>query len=356
VSAVSADGTPRKATAAEIKRLAFELGFARVGIARAEALSEDGQRLRAWLAAGHHGQMAYMQENVEVRSDPRHSGMLPSACSVIVLATAYTRSRALEGPAPGRIARYAQGRDYHPVLYDRTRPLRRYLQAAGEQVRACVDTLPTLERAWAARAGVGFVGKNACVIVPGIGSHVLLSLLITSAELEPDAPLRERCGGCRLCLDVCPTRAFVAPKQLDARRCISYLTIEHDGAIDESLRADMGPWLFGCDACQDVCPFNRGRAVPHGPSGPDHFAPRERLAELGAEDFLAMDEACFDRYSRGSPLRRAGRESMARNAAIVLGNSRERRYLPVLARAAERDPSEVVRDAARWARERLEQA
>lgn len=341
------------ATSAEIKRLAHELGFARVGIARAELLSEDAKRLNAWLAAGRHGQMTYMQDNVEVRSDPRHEGMLPSARSVIVLATAYAGSRSLEGPTPGRIARYAQGRDYHALLYDRTRPLRRYLRAHGAHVRASVDTLPVLERAWAARAGVGFVGKNACLIVPGLGSHVLLSTLVTSAELEPDEPQRERCGECRLCLDACPTRAFVATRELDARRCISYLTIEHEGEIDASLRAGMGSWLFGCDVCQDVCPFNR--RPQRQEDGADPFAPRARWFELGAEDFLAMDDAGFDRYSRGSAVRRAGRESMARNAAIVLGNSRQRRYLPVLSRAAERDPSQVVREAARWALARLDE-
>jgi epoxyqueuosine reductase len=338
-------------TTAEVKRLALELGFTRVGIARAEPLTEDAARLQAWLDAGHHGSMAFMQDNVEVRSDPNHSGMLPSACSVIVLATAYARTPGLDGPVPGRMARYAQGRDYHGVLYDRTRALRRYLQKAGAQVRACVDTLPALERAWAARAGVGFVGKNACIIVPGLGSHVLLSLLVTSAALEPDEPLRERCGECTLCLDACPTRAFVGPRQLDARRCISYLTIEHEGPIDEGLRAQMGPWLFGCDVCQDVCPYNRRGQLQEVVADP--FAPRARLAGLGAEDFLQMDEACFDRYSRASAMRRAGRDSMARNAAIVLGNSRDRRYLPVLTRAAERDRSEVVREAASWALERL---
>jgi len=335
----------------KLKALALELGFTRVGVARAEPLSEDRERLSAWLSAGHHGQMAYMQDNADVRSDPTHSGMLPSARSVVVLATAYARGESLAGPAPGRIARYAQGRDYHGLLYDRTRKLRRLLQATGASVRACVDTLPALERAWAARAGVGFVGKNACVIVPGIGSHVLLSLLVTSAELEPDVPLRERCGECRICLDACPTRAFVRPKVLDARRCISYLTIEHDGPIEDELQEPIGPWLFGCDVCQDVCPYNR---TPHArPTAPDAFAPRGRWTELGAEDFLHMDAACFDRYSRGSALRRAGRDSMARNAAIVLGNSRDKRFLPVLSRAAERDASEVVRQAARAAHERL---
>jgi epoxyqueuosine reductase len=337
---------------AQIKTLALELGFTRVGVARAEPLSEDAVRLSEWLAAGHHGQMAYMQENADVRADPTHSGMLPSARSIIVLATAYARSPALEGPVPGKIARYAQGRDYHGLLYDRTRALRRVLRAEGASVRACVDTLPALERAWAARAGVGFVGKNACVIVPGVGSHVLLSLLVTSAELEPDAPMRERCGDCRLCLDACPTQAFVGPKQLDARRCISYLTIEHDGAIDAPLQAQMGPWLFGCDVCQDVCPYNR-TARMESSAAADPFAPRGRLRELAAEDFLLMDDACFDRYSRGSALRRAGRNSMARNAALVLGNSGDKRYLPVLSKAAETDVSPLVRDAARWAHAQL---
>ena len=339
-----------QALRARLKALALELGFARVGIACAEPLAEDAARLAQWLAAGHHGQMAYLAENVEVRSDPTHAGMLPSARSVIVLATAYAQSAALEGVAPGRIARYAQGRDYHALLYDRTRPLRRLLRAAGAHVRAAVDTLPVLERAWAVRAGLGFVGKNACLIIPGLGSHVLLTVLITSAELTPDAPQRERCGSCRLCLDACPTRAFVGPRQLDARRCISYLTIEHEGPIAEELRAQMGGWLFGCDVCQDVCPFNR--SAPDPVLGPDPFAPRERWAELGAEDFLRMDEQTFDRYSRGSALRRAGRDSMARNAAIVLGNCGDKRHLPVLQRSAA-DRSPVVASAARWALGRL---
>ena len=335
-----------------VKALALAQGFARAGVARAERLDEDAARLSGWLAVGRHGQMAYMQETAEVRSDPRHAQMLPSARSVIVLVTAYARSEPLQGPAPGRIARYAQGRDYHGLLYDRTRPVRRLLRAAGESARASVDTLPVLERAWAARAGVGFIGKNACLIVPGIGSHVLLSVVLTSAELDPDPPMKERCGECRACLDACPTQAFVSPRELDARRCIAYLTIEHDGAIATDLREGMGPWLFGCDVCQDVCPYNRGSSEP--PARRDPFAPRERWQELAVEDFLRMDEATFERYSRSSALRRAGRESMARNAAIVLGNAGERRHLPVLQRAAQRDASQVVREAADWAIRRLE--
>jgi epoxyqueuosine reductase len=334
----------------EIKALALSLGFARVGVARATMLDEDRERLQAWLSAGYHGQMAYMPETAEVRADPRHPSMLESACSVVVLATAYDRAPLPEGLEPARVARYAHGRDYHALLYDRTRALKRRLRAAGAVVRSCVDTMPVLERAWAARAGVGFIGKNACLIVPGLGSHVLLTVLVTSAALVADEPMEERCGSCRLCLDACPTRAFAAPRVLDARRCISYLTIEHEGAIDPELRAEMGTWLFGCDVCQDVCPYNRGKVSEEVAS---YFAPRGRWAEVGTEDFLKMSDEVYDEYTRGSPLRRPGRESMARNAAIVLGNARDKRHLPLLTRVSREDPSAVVRDAAQWALSRL---
>jgi epoxyqueuosine reductase len=210
--------------------------------------------------------------------------------------------------------------------------------------------MPVFERAWAARSGVGFVGKNCCVIVPGIGSHVFLAAVVTSAELTPDAPMRERCGDCRLCLDGCPTRAFVAARVMDARRCISYLTIEHRGAIDPELRPHLGPWLFGCDACQDVCPFNRGAAessvMAEFEAGPG--------AELEPERCLQLTDTEFASVTRGSALRRAKREGLARNAALALGNSGARRALPVLQRAAQVDPSPVVREAARWAIERIE--
>lgn len=338
----------------ELKALALSQGFSRAGVAAVTPLEADAEHFRRWLATGYHGSMAYLEETAQVRVDLAHPRMLPRARSVLALATPYARAQTAnpDAPlAPGRIARYAQGRDYHPLLYDRARPLKRLLRARGHSARACVDTLPALERAWAARAGLGFIGKNACLIVPGVGSHVLLTLVVTDAELASDAPIDARCGQCTLCLDACPTRAFVAPRVLDARRCISYLTIEHEGEIDRSLREAMGTWLFGCDACQDVCPYNRAQ-LPE-PARTEPFSPRLRAAELGAEDLLRMDEACFERYSRGMPMRRAGRDGMARNAAIVLGNAGEPRHLPLLVDRAERDPSATVRDAARWAVERL---
>jgi epoxyqueuosine reductase len=336
----------------QLRERAISLGFHRFGVARAERLTPEGERLHAWLAAERHGLMGYMAETAEVRVDPRHAGMLPSAQSVVVLATAYARSEAPRGPAPGRVARYAQGRDYHNVLGKRARKLADVLRAEGHLARAGVDTLPLFERAWAQRAGIGFIGKNCCLIVPGLGSHVLLTVIVTSAELAPDAPQKERCGSCRACLDVCPTGAFVGPRELDGRRCISYLTIEQSGPIPEPLREGVGTWLFGCDACQDVCPFNRTSPPPDGETVP--FAADARWAAHEASELLTMDQPQFAAYAHGSPIQRPGRAGMARNAAIVLGNSRDRRHLPVLRQAARAHDSEVVRDAAAWAVERLE--
>jgi epoxyqueuosine reductase len=332
---------------ARVKALGHELGFARVGVARAERLVEDGARLQAWIDAGYHGTMAYMARNADVRADPTHDGMLPSARSVIVLAAAYAGADSPQAEAHGRIARYAQGRDYHKVLRRRLAALVRLLRDAGYSTRLTIDRLPVLERAWAQRAGVGFIGKNCCLIVPGIGSHVFLATVITAAELEPDAPMRERCGECEACLTHCPTRAFVAPRVMDARRCISYLTIEHRGAIDPALREPIGGWVFGCDVCQDVCPFNRAKADGQAPMAA--FEPSGALHALPTEALLQLDEAAFAGLSQGSPMRRATREGLARNAAIALGNRGTRRVLPVLQRAAEHDASETVREAAAWA-------
>jgi epoxyqueuosine reductase len=335
-----------------IKALARELGFVRAGVAPVEPLVEDGARLQAWLDAGYHGTMEYMRRTAAVRCDPAHPDMLAGARSVVVLAAPYARGTPpARGPGAGRVARYAQGRDYHNVLHKRLRQVTRLLRAAGHRARAAVDSMPVFERAWAQRAGVGFIGKNCCLIVPGIGSHVFLAAVVTSAELSTDAPMRERCGECRLCLDACPTNAFVEPRRMDARRCISYLTIEHRGPIEPALRPRMGAWIFGCDVCQDVCPFNRTSQSAPGPTGA--FAPSERWAEVDAEAFLQLDEASFASLAAGSPVRRAKREGMARNAAIVLGNAGARRALPVLQAAAATDPSPVVREAASWAIERI---
>jgi len=330
---------------------ALELGFAKLGVAQVEPLGRDDDSLRAWIAAGHHASMQWMHDTLEVRLRPESENMLPGAIRIVALATPYARADAETGPAPGRVARYARGRDYHNVVGKRLRKLAKMVREAGYAVRAGVDALPVLERAWAQRAGLGFIGKNACLIIPGLGSHVFLSVLVTDAPLPVDAPMPERCGSCRLCLDVCPTDAFVSARQLDSRKCISYLTIEHDGPIDVSLREPMGKELFGCDICQDICPFNKTK--PPDASTTEPFAPNPRL-EIEAAELLRMDEETFRDWGLGSPLRRAGRAGLARNAAIVLGNRGDRRHLPVLREAAETDEDDAVREAAAWAINQLE--
>lgn len=335
-----------------LKQRALELGFARAGVAAAEPLEPEGARLRAYVAAGRHGEMGYMADTAEVRADPGHANMLPGARSVLALVAPYARAPEVVGPSPGRLARYAHGRDYHTVLNRRVRKLEKLLRGLGHEARASVDTRPIFERAWAQRAGVGFIGKNCCLIVPGVGSHVFLACVVTTAELVPDAPMKERCGTCTLCLEACPTRAFVGPRELDARRCISYLTIEKRGEVPAELREPIGDWMYGCDACQDVCPYNR--TSPPDEAETAAYAADPRWGSVAAEDFLGMDEEAFWRIAEGSPVKRAGVDGMARNAAIVLGNRGDARHLPVLSSAASEDPREVVRDAARWAIERIE--
>lgn len=332
---------------------ARSLGFDRVGFARVAPLGPEAAALSRWLAEGMHASMDWMARHVEVRVAPDHERMLEGARTVVVLAASVLRRSEPDiGPSPGVVARYARGRDYHNVLGKRAQKLAQMLRTEGHAARATVDTAPILERAWAQRAGVGFIGKNAMLIVPGLGSHVLLATVVTSAVLPADPPMESRCGGCTRCLDACPTRAIVADRVVDARRCVSYLTIEHEGPVDEDLREGIGGWFFGCDACQDVCPFNRGLA-PEGRLA-SAWEPRPWWQEHDAAAFLTMPAERFDAISVGSPVRRAGHEGARRNAAIVLGNRGDRRHLPVLREVASRDASETVRDAARWAAERIE--
>jgi epoxyqueuosine reductase len=355
----------------------MQAGFVRCGVARAEVLHPEGEHLRAWLAAGHHGSMRYMERTAEVRIDPAHEGMLTSAMSVVVCAMPYA-SRAMHSGSPvppavgssvakyAKYAKYRGGEDYHRTLYKRLRPVARWLREIGHAARVAVDSMPVFERAWAARAGIGFVGKNSCLIIPGVGSHVFLAAIVTSAQLEPDAPMRSRCGQCTLCLDGCPTRAFVAPHQLDARRCLSYLTIEHREEISLEMRSHMGEWLFGCDDCQDVCPFNAPTAAsqPRGGQSLDPaFDPLQvwqvsqewqEWPECGPEFFLQCTEEEWNARFSHSALARAGRDQMARNAALWAGNRGERKHLPVLRDMAAHHPSSVVRDAASWAARSLD--
>jgi epoxyqueuosine reductase len=343
-----------------VRRKARALGFDAVAFARADLpLEEEMRRYESFLDAEMHGEMRYLAEHAEARRSLSTSDILEGARSVICLARRYPRDlERLTDEASDRglvpsIARYARGRDYHNFLRKKLRRLAAYLRTLPTpdgreaEARPLCDDVPVLERAWAARAGLGFVGKNGMLIVPGQGSFVLLGEVVTTLQLPADDPLEGRCGSCTLCLDACPTGAFPRPFVLDARRCVAYLTIELRGPIPEPQRAGVGEHLFGCDDCQTVCPFNASPR-PAGALGRRPFEPAAALCTTSVADLLT-EEGCSRVLSPGSPLLRTGGEGLARNAALVLGNRREIAALPALVQAAESHPSPVVRDAAGWA-------
>jgi len=355
----------RTALGERVRAKARELGFDAVAVARADvSLERDVARYEEFVAAGMHGEMTWLARHRGARARLDGDAILAGAKSVVCLARRYQRPPVEERDDPETaraIARYARGRDYHGFLRQRVRRLASFIRALGSpgqpvHARPLCDDAPVLERAWAARAGLGFVGKNGMLIVPGVGSMVLLGEVVTTLRLDDGQPMTERCGSCRRCLDACPTEAFVAPFVLDPRRCVSYLTIEHQSEVAAELRPGVGGHLFGCDDCQTVCPFNAGasaRAPLPGDDG-DPFAPLERWSRLRLEQLLTLDEAAWEATSRGTPLKRAGRASLARNAALVLGNRGDPSALPALRAAAARHDDAVVRDAAAWAASRLD--
>ena len=333
-----------------VRARALELSFDRVAIGPAER-PEHGAAFERWLDAGYAGEMGYLERTRSERLDPAR--LLPGCRSVVATAVSYNAAATSpEGPNVGRegaLARYAHGRDYHDVLKPRLVALGEYIrQAAGGDVtsRAAVDTSAVLERDLAARAGLGWIGKNTNLLTPSLGSYFFIGIVLTTAELTFDERQPDRCGTCTACLDACPTRAFVEPYVLDARRCISYLTIEHRGDVPAELRAGVGEWLFGCDVCQDVCPWNRKAEPGHEPA-------LEPSAELGpVEALLDLDDQAFRARFRGTALARTKRAGLLRNAAIVLGNRGGQSAAGPLTRALE-DRDDVVRRAAAWALERL---
>jgi epoxyqueuosine reductase len=333
------DGEVRARIEAEARRLGFDaIGFARAD----EPLGVEHDRYVRFVAEGRYGAMRWLGEDVEARRRLDGEAILPGARTVICLARRYGRPPADEHadpPLARTIARYARGQDYHNHLRKKVRRLAAFVRALGPDVRArpLVDVEPILERAWAARAGIGFVGKHGLVIVPGQGSLALLAEVVTTLALPADAPIAERCGSCTRCLDACPTGAFVAPFVLDARRCISYFSIEAPGAATSELEARAGDRLFGCDACQTACPFNRAAAPPLAATRPFHPLPRWASTELDA--LVCATEEEFESLTEGSPLRRAGRRGLALDAVRV-------------ARAWLDAPDEARRAAARRALER----
>jgi epoxyqueuosine reductase len=343
-----------------VRRRALALGFSVVGVARAdEPLGVEHDRYRDFVAEGRHGSMGWLAEHAEARRRLDTAAILEGAKSVICVGRRYARAERAEAEDPPRareIARYARGQDYHVFLRKKLRKLAAYVRtlAPGAEARAFLDTEPILERAWAARAGLGFVGKNGLVITPGQGSYQLLGEVVTTLALVPDTPMAERCGACTRCLDACPTGAFAAPWVLDPRRCLAYVTIEDRGAPPEPLREAAGDHLFGCDVCQEVCPWNRTAPPDEATTAP--FRPLERWATLGLDDLAALPEERWAEVAGGSPLHRAGRGGLARNAALVAagrlrrgeGGSAERRTVD--AAAVHDDPA--AREVAAWALER----
>ncbi|HEY3067540.1 MAG TPA: tRNA epoxyqueuosine(34) reductase QueG [Methylomirabilota bacterium] len=325
-----------------VKARAGELGFDRVAIGPATPPTH-GREFARWLDAGYAGTMTYLARGREDRLDPAR--LLPGARAVVAVALAY--APADESPEWHGVARYARGADYHDVMRPRLEALARFLREAGGvdvRSRVAVDTSAVLERDLAARAGLGWIGKNTNVIDQTLGSYFFIGIVITTADLALDEPVPDRCGTCRACLDACPTGAFVAPYVLDARRCISYLTIEHRDDIPDELREAIGDWAFGCDVCQEVCPWNRKAPPTREPA----FEPAAAFPPLAS--LLELDDAGFRARFRGTALWRARRRGLLRNASIVLAN---RGTGADAVEHARRDPDEVVARAAEWAAERL---
>jgi epoxyqueuosine reductase len=339
------------ATLAErAKALAVEAGFDMAGVAPADAPRELSF-FAEWIARGYAGEMSYLTSQAARRADLRTA--FPWARSVVSVGVQYDTPQpySTDGDtSAGWIARYAWGDDYHDVMKTMLERLAAALEneAGPFRSRAYVDTGPIVERAFAAAAGLGAWGKNTCLLHPEHGSWFFLGELVTDLELAPDAPRPDMCGSCTACLEACPTGAFPAPYVLDATRCISYLTIELKGDIPEPLRAGMGRQVFGCDICQDVCPWNRRRRHHGGPS----FEPRAGALAPDLAELAGLDEDAFRARFRGSPVKRAKRRGLLRNVAVALGNSGDASHRPILQRLAE-DPDPLVQEHARWAMARL---
>ena len=336
-------------TTDQIRRLARDCGFELAGVASPDPLHEDSERYLDWVNRGMAGAMGYLTDRrADVRRDPKL--LLPSARSIICVGKLYNgpepRSTEVDPTGLGRISRYAWGDDYHSVI---RRGLERLAANLGpdHEYKICVDTAPLLERSYARHASLGWIGKNTCLINQQIGSWIFLGEILTSLQIEPDSPPPDRCGTCTRCIDACPTQA-IAPEgyELDGRRCISYFTIELQSAAPEDVRASIGQHIFGCDICQDVCPWNRDSPLTNEPAfEPRHFAPPlDELAALTEDEFRA-------RFA-GSPIQRAKYAGFLRNIALAMGNSGLEKFREPLGRLCA-FPNPVVSDTAHWALHQL---
>ena len=337
---------------ARIKAKAAELGFVACGIASGDAAPMAGVRLRQWLAEGRHGDMIWMAERAHHRESP--AALWPEVRSVIALGMSYAPAEdplrlAGEG-AIGRVSVYAQGGDYHDVVKRALKALGRWLASeTGAELKVFVDTAPVMEKPLSEAAGLGWQGKHTNLVSRDHGSWLFLGAIYTTRELVPDAPGGGACGSCDACQRACPTDAFPAPYRLDARRCISYLTIEHAGPIPHEFREGIGNRIYGCDDCLAVCPWNKFAVAAAANLA---FAPRAELVAPELADLLALDDAGFRQVFAGSPIKRIGRDRMVRNAAIAAGNSGAAALIGALTPLLD-DPSPVVAEAAGWAIGRL---
>jgi epoxyqueuosine reductase len=349
---------PRTAAAADIRAKALSLGFDAVGFARAELGPEARSRLRDFIDAGQHGDMGWLAERVERRSQPR--ALWPEARSAICLGVSYAPEgdplATLDRKDRGNISVYARHRDYHDVVKGMLKHLAQFVVSRGRDgdaqpgVKVFVDTAPVMEKPLAARAGVGWQGKHTNLVSRRHGSWLFLGEIYTTLDLEPDEPHVDRCGTCSRCLAVCPTDAFPAPYRLDATRCISYLTIEHRGPIPHALRPAMGNRIYGCDDCLAVCPWNRFAT----PTRLERLRAREDLVAPPLAELARLDDAGFRARFAGSPIKRIGRGRFVRNVMVAAGNSSDRALVPEAARLRG-DPDAVVAEAAAWAFGRLTQ-
>ena len=336
---------------ARIRNAAAAMGFDAVGVASLEGDWPEAGGLAAFLDEGRDGQMGWLKETQERRSHPR--AMWPGARVALMLGVNYGPDRdpleALEHKSCGAISVYAGGDDYHEVIKKKLKALGRWMvREFGGELKVFVDTAPLMEKPLAARAGLGWQGKHTNLVSRDFGSWLFLGAILTSLDLPTDTPEVDHCGSCRACLDVCPTGALTAERQIDARACISYLTIEHRGPVEEKYRAALGARIYGCDDCLAVCPWNKFAQV----SAESQFHARETLQGRSLADLAALDDAAFRALFAKSPVKRIGRDRFARNVAYAIGNSGDAALLPA-ARVLAEDPDPVVAEAALWALHRL---
>ncbi len=336
-----------------ISQEAQRLGFVACGFASADEDPVRADRLEQWLGEGHHGSMEWMETRLDHRRSPQ--ALWPVARSVIALGMSYAPALdplALEAnPDRARISVYAQGKDYHDVVKKRLKALARWLCAEepGAEVKVFVDTAPVMEKPLGEAAGIGWQGKHTNLVSRDHGSWLFLGAIYTTLDLTPAEPHRDQCGTCHACLDACPTDAFPAPYKIDARRCISYLTIEHKGAIAEEFREALGNRIYGCDDCLAVCPWNKFANEAHAMR---EFLPRAELVAPRLSELLSLDDTGFRALFAGSPIKRIGRDRFVRNCLYAAGNSGDARLIEKV-KGLTSDPDPAVADAARWALARL---